>query len=83
MLVNDICQELDWDGGPLLVLLDLSTAFDIINHHIFLHRKQDLGIGSTIIQCIVVISICVTGSINSSKTIKVIAWQSYSNVWTF
>ena len=35
---NDILQSFDNGGGVLLVLLDLSAAFDTVNHELLLFR---------------------------------------------
>ena len=41
---NDLLMGVDADGGAILVLLDLSAAFDTIDHHILLRRLRNLGI---------------------------------------
>ena len=42
---NDILQDLDKGRAVLMVLLDLSAAFDTIDHDILINRmKNDLGI---------------------------------------
>lgn len=35
---NDILQSFDTGGGVILVLLDLSAAFDTVNHELLLSR---------------------------------------------
>ena len=35
---NDILQSFDNGGGVILVLLDLSAAFDTVNHELLLSR---------------------------------------------
>ena len=45
---NDIVQAIDGKKSVILVLLDLSAAFDTIDHSVLLHRLQhDLGITGT------------------------------------
>ena len=39
---NDILQSLENNCVTVLVLLDLSAAFDTIDHHILLHRLENL-----------------------------------------
>jgi len=41
---NDLLTAIDTDGGAILVLLDLSAAFDTIDHKILIQRLYDLGI---------------------------------------
>ena len=41
---NDLLVALDKDGGSILMLLDLSAAFDTIDHTILLRRLYALGI---------------------------------------
>ena len=41
---NDLLKSIDSDGGAILVLLDLSAAFDTIDHSILLARLHDLGV---------------------------------------
>ena len=50
-IVNDILSALDNDNISVLLLLDLSAAFDIIDHKRFLSRLNSvLGIQSTALQ---------------------------------
>ena len=47
-VVNDILTALDNDNIPVILLLDLSAAFDTIDHQILLSRLYSLfGIQST------------------------------------
>ena len=41
---NDLLMAIDSDGGAILVLLDLSAAFDTIDHEILFRRLFSLGI---------------------------------------
>ena len=41
---NDLLTVIDTDGGAILVLTDLSAAFDTIDHEILIQRLYDLGI---------------------------------------
>ncbi|KAF7238147.1 Sperm-associated antigen 17 [Varanus komodoensis] len=47
-LYDDLCRERDRGSASLLVLLDLSAAFDTINHGILLNRLVGLGVGGTV-----------------------------------
>ncbi|KAF7246017.1 putative RNA-directed DNA polymerase from transposon BS [Varanus komodoensis] len=46
-LYDDLCREKDRGSASLLALLDLSVAFDTINHGILLDRLVGLGVGGT------------------------------------
>ncbi|XP_061463050.1 uncharacterized protein LOC133375459 [Rhineura floridana] len=46
-LFDDLCQERDRGSVTLLILLDLSAAFDAIDHGILLERLAELGVGGT------------------------------------
>ncbi|KAF7253873.1 putative RNA-directed DNA polymerase from transposon BS [Varanus komodoensis] len=46
-LYDDLCRERDRGSASLLVLPDLSAAFDTIDHGILLNRLAGLGIGGT------------------------------------
>ena len=41
---NDLLMSIDEAGGVILVLLDLSAAFDTIDHNILLNRMFSLGV---------------------------------------
>uniref|UniRef100_A0A670JM86 Reverse transcriptase domain-containing protein n=1 Tax=Podarcis muralis TaxID=64176 RepID=A0A670JM86_PODMU len=49
-LVDDLRRARDKGESCFLVLLDLSAAFDTIDHNILLDRLQGLGAGGTVIQ---------------------------------
>ncbi|KAF7253392.1 ERI1 exoribonuclease 3 [Varanus komodoensis] len=49
-LYDDLCREKDRGSTSLLVLLDLSSAFDTIDHGILLDRLAGLGVGGTALQ---------------------------------
>ncbi|KAF7244371.1 putative RNA-directed DNA polymerase from transposon BS [Varanus komodoensis] len=46
-LYDDLCRERDRGSASLLVLLDLSEAFNTIDHGILLDRLAGLGVGGT------------------------------------
>uniref|UniRef100_A0A803THC7 Reverse transcriptase domain-containing protein n=1 Tax=Anolis carolinensis TaxID=28377 RepID=A0A803THC7_ANOCA len=49
-LVDDLRRELDRGSVSLLVLLDLSAAFDTVNHGILLGRHARMGLRGTFLQ---------------------------------
>ena len=51
-IVNDLLLSLDDGNISLLASLDLSAAFDTIDHNVLLHRLQhDVGLSGTILDC--------------------------------
>ena len=47
---NDLLQAVDTHGGAILVLLDLSAAFDTIDHHCLLHiLESSFGIQGNVL----------------------------------
>nr|GFC52549.1 hypothetical protein [Tanacetum cinerariifolium] len=49
-LVDDLRRGLDRGSASLLVLLDLSAAFDTIDHGVLLGRLAGLGLGGTVLR---------------------------------
>uniref|UniRef100_A0A803TAK2 Reverse transcriptase domain-containing protein n=1 Tax=Anolis carolinensis TaxID=28377 RepID=A0A803TAK2_ANOCA len=49
-LVDDLRRELDRGSVSLMVLLDLSPAFDTVDHDIRLGRLAGMGLGGTVLQ---------------------------------
>ena len=48
---NDVLCSMDHGGVKLLVLLDLSAAFDTVDHHLLLSRLETkLGLSGTVLQ---------------------------------
>ena len=45
-LYDDLCQERDRGSVTLLILLDLSAAFDTIDHGVLLDRPADWELGA-------------------------------------
>ena len=48
-VTNDLLSAMDDDKISVLVLLDLSAAFDTIDHEILLHRLHMFGFGNTVL----------------------------------
>ena len=49
---NDLLCIVDKDGVAMLVLMDLSAAFDTFDHNVLQDRMHSLlGIGGTVIRC--------------------------------
>ena len=48
---NDLLMAIDIYRGAVLILLDLSAAFDTIDHTILLHRLHELGIRDAALDC--------------------------------
>ena len=49
-LYDDLCRERDRGSVTLLILLDLSVAFNTIDHGVLLDRLAGLGVGGTVLQ---------------------------------
>uniref|UniRef100_A0A670I2H7 Reverse transcriptase domain-containing protein n=1 Tax=Podarcis muralis TaxID=64176 RepID=A0A670I2H7_PODMU len=49
-LTDDLRRQLDRGGSGLLILLDLSAAFDMVDHELLDHRLADVGIQGTVLQ---------------------------------
>ena len=47
---NDLMQSMDCRRGALLVLLDLSAAFDTLDHGILLRRLYEIGVRHTVLE---------------------------------
>ena len=47
---NDMMQSMDSCRGVLLVLLDLSSVFDTLDHDILLKRLHDIGVRHTALE---------------------------------
>ena len=43
-LTDDLQSQLDLGGSALLILLDLTAAFDIVDHGLLAHRLANVGI---------------------------------------
>ena len=72
-LVEDLRRELDRGSVSLLVLLDLSAAFDTINHGILLGSRAGMGLGGTVLQWL--------HSFLEWWTQKVVLGDSYLTPW--
>ena len=49
-VANDLLEVIDQGGAALLALLDLSAAFDTVDHQILLHRlSEDFGISGLVL----------------------------------
>ena len=49
-LFDDLCRERDRGNASLVILLDLSAAFDTIDHGVLLDRLAGMGIRGTVLQ---------------------------------
>ena len=72
-LVDDLRQELDRGSVSLLVLLDLSAAFDTIDHGILLGCHSQMGLGGTVLQWL--------QSFLEGRTQKVVLGDSCATSW--
>ena len=47
LITSDILSNLNSNRGTILVLLDMSSAFDTLNHTLLIHRLASIGISGT------------------------------------
>ena len=68
---NDLMHGVDKDGAAMLVLLDLSAAFDTISHSIMVNRLKDYGVSDA--------ALLWFSSYLSKRTQKVSIHNTFSN----
>ena len=47
---NDVTQALDQNRDVILILLDLKSAFDCLNHTIMINRLREIGISGDMLK---------------------------------
>ena len=68
---NDVLCSMDHGGVTLLVLLDLSAAFDTVDHHLLLSRlKTKLGLSGTVLQWCTSYLILINNTLSSKQEIQ-------------
>lgn len=74
---NDIMQAVDREGGAILVLLDLSAAFDTLDHTLLIrHLHHRIGIDGTALQWIESYlsprhqTVCIRGSLSDPELLQ-------------
>ena len=62
---NDLLISIDSRRSVLLVLLDMTAAFDALDHTILLHRRRELGVDRT------VLAWCTSFLVGRSNSVKI------------